>query len=249
MKIFIILPAYNEAVNLPQLLANLHKVLKGGKNPYSIFIVDDGSTDDTYTIVKKYQMNYPITLVRHQKNKGLGMAMDSGFQSVIQKAKDDDLIITMDADNTHDVFAIQKIIAKWNLGYDLILASRFAPGGGDQGISFLRRLLSHQAGRIFQILFPIPGVREYTASFRGYRMSLLKKAYLRFDGNFIREKGFNCMLEILVKLSTLSPKIIEIPFTLFYDRKKGRSKMDVKKTLWRYLVIIMNRKRFVEPSE
>ncbi len=245
MTIFILLPAYNEFDNLPTLISSLHMVLKKTGLPYQIVIVDDGSTDKTSTLAKFYKADAAIQVAKHKINWGLGAAMDTGFKATLKKAKDDDLLISMDADNTHDVTAIPSIMKKYEQEYDLILTSRFLPGGGDQGISLLRKILSHQAGHIFQLLFPIAGVREYTSSYRGYRISLLRRAYAHFGDNFINEKGFNCMLEILVKLSTFSPKIIEVPVMLYYDRKKGKSKMDIKKTMWRYMVIAMNRKRFI----
>lgn len=246
MTIFVLLPAYNEAENLKYLINSLRFVLKKTSLPFKIVIVDDGSTDETGKLREKYHHNSEIQFVKHKVNKGLGAAMDTGFKTIIKKAGKDDLLIAMDADNTMEVSAIAKILTKFNQGYDLILASRFQPGGGDQGISFIRRLMSHQAGRIFQIIFPIKGVREYTCSYRGYRVGLLKQAYAHYRSRFIREKGFNCMLEILMKLSRFSPKIIEVSFILYYNRKKGTSKMDVKNTLWRYFNIIINRRSFLK---
>ena len=246
MKISVILPAYNEADNLPKLISDLSKTLKRTKNPYQILIIDDGSSDETFKLSRKYKKNSGVRFIRHPVNKGLGAAMNTGFKDILKNAKNDNLIIAMDADNTMEVAAITKIIDNFKQDYDLILASRFAPGGGDRGIPYFRKILSHQAGRIFQLIFPIPGVREYTCSYRGYRAALLKKAYSYYGDRFIREKGFNCMLEILLKLARFSPKIVEVPFTLFYDRKKGKSKMNVKKTLFRYLEIFVNRRRFAE---
>ncbi len=246
MKIFIVLPAYNEAENLPQLIIDLSRVIRKARIAFQIIIVDDGSTDETDKLMLKYKANPNIKIVRHRVNKGLGAAIDTGFKTALKLAKQDDLILAMDADNTMDAAAIPNMVEKLKQGYDLIIASRFQPGGGDQGISPLRRVLSHAAGLIFQLTFPIRGVREYTCSYRGYRVSLIRKAYSHFGNRFINEKGFNCMLEILVKLSRFSPRIIEVPFKLFYDRKKGKSKMDIKKTLLRYFVIIANRKRFIE---
>lgn len=245
MKIFFVLPAYNEAENLPTLIKRLIEICYRIGKAYEIILVDDGSTDETDKLTLEYKDNPIIKTVKHLVNKGLGYAIDKGFKTALKSAKQNDLIITMDADDTHDAFAIPRMVEKFDQGYDLILASRFQRGGGDQGISPIRRTLSHAAGLIFQLIFPIRGVREYTCSYRGYRASLLKKAYEHFGSGFIREKGFNCMLEILVKLSRFSPNIIEVPFTLFYDRKKGKSKMDVKKTLLRYVVIIANSRRFI----
>ncbi len=243
MKIFFVLPAYNEEKNLPQLIKNISQTCRKHKFNYQIIVVDDGSNDSTSKIAKKL-INYHLKLVRHKNNKGLGEAITTGFKTAIKRAGDNDLIITMDADNTHDLRSLPLIVDKFLEGYDLILASRFVKGGGDQGISPLRKILSRQAGRIFQIVFPISGVREYTCSYRGYRTSLLKKAFEKYRQGLIREKGFNCMLEILVKLSRLKAKITEVPFILYYDRKKGESKMNLKKTLFRYLTIIFNRNHF-----
>lgn len=246
MRIFIVLPVYNEAENLPSLVKHLIEVLNKIGKDYEIILVDDGSTDGINRLLSRHKSNSYIKVIKHKVNKGLGSTIDTGFKEALKKARQDDLVITMDADDTHDTKVLPDMLEKFKLDYDLILASRFQPGGGDRGITHFRRVLSHGAGSVFHLIFPIRGVREYTCSFRGYRVSLLKKAYDYYKNGFIREKGFNCMLEILVKLARFSPKIIEVPFTLFYDRKKGKSKMDVKKTLLRYLVIIASRKRFIE---
>lgn len=244
MIIYTVLPAYNEEKNLPNLIVSLGKLFKEHKLRYQIVIVNDGSTDKTKQNVLKLMAKYSLKLLNHAKNRGLGEAIKTGFGYVIKKAKATDIVVTMDADDTHDVGAIPKMLERIQRGYDLVLASRFVPGGGDQGISPFRRILSRTAGIVFQFLFPIPGVREYTCSYRAYKVSLLKKAMKKYSDNFIREKGFNCILEVLVKLAKLKPRIIEVPFILYYQRKKGKSKMNVRKTLLRYLYIALHRNQF-----
>lgn len=242
--IYTVLPAYNEEKNLPNLIVSLCRLYTEYKLRHHIVVINDGSTDQTKEKILKLKTKYSVTVVNHAKNRGLGETIKTGFGYVLKKARPADILITMDADDTHDINAIPQMVEKIKEGYDLVLASRFAPGGGDQGISPLRRVLSHAAGIVFQFLFPIAGVREYTCSYRAYKVSLLKKAMKIYGNNFIREKGFNCILEVLVKLAKLKPRIIEVPFILFYQRKKGKSKMQVRKTLFRYLTIALNKSQF-----
>jgi dolichol-phosphate mannosyltransferase len=85
---------------------------------------------------------------------------------------------------------------------------------------------------LFQLAFPVPGVRDYSCGFRAYRASTLQLAYDTYGENFINERGFACMVEILFQLKRLgSTRFAEVPFVLRYDLKPTETKMNVSKTI------------------
>ena len=99
--IYILLPAFNEEKSLYQIFKNVNDINKLNLK-YQIIICDDGSTDQTNLIIKKYSKRYPIKLISHDYNRGLGETIRDLFEYVIKNCKDDDILIRMDCDNSHN---------------------------------------------------------------------------------------------------------------------------------------------------
>ncbi|MBI2309871.1 glycosyltransferase [Candidatus Collierbacteria bacterium] len=240
--IHIVLPAFNEAESLKVLLPELIRTLKAERLQYKIYVIDDGSLDGTSKIVKDFSRRFPqIKLIAHKINKGLAETINTGFKEALRKSKNGDILITMDADNTHLPGLIVRMARLINEGNDIVISSRFVSGSRVRGVPISRRLLSLAAGMIFKILFPISGVKDYTCGFRAYRVDLIKKGMGIYKDKFISEKGFSCMVDILLKLRRLDPICAEVPMILRYDLKKGKSKMDVGKTITETLKLILKR--------
>lgn len=239
-KVIVILPAFNEADAIKPMLENLSYLLASNPTVSNIIIVDDGSTDNTVDIVKAYK-DMAIELIEHGYNRGLGMAIKTGFLSALRIAKDDDVIITMDADNTHSPHLIPRMSAYINEGNDVVIASRYTTGARVFGVSKSRRLYSLGASLLFRILFPTAGVKDYTSGYRAYRAGKLKEAFRRWGESFINMSGFSCMVDILLKLRDIGSIMIEVPIILRYDLKVGESKMDVKKTIKETLLLVFRR--------
>jgi dolichol-phosphate mannosyltransferase len=112
-------------------------------------------------------------------------------------------------------------------GYDVAIASRFRPGGGQIGVPRSRAVVSRVANLLMRLIFPIPGVREYTCGLRAYRARVIQDAIGVFGNDFIqlRGLGFTSTPEILVKLHLLGCRFAEVPFVLRYDLKRGPSRM------------------------
>ncbi len=240
--LFILLPAYNEGRALPTLLQRVSRVCQDHNLDYRVVVVDDGSTDDTAKIAEAYRQRMAVSVLRHPVNMGLGKAIRTGMSHFSQVAGPGDVLVTMDADDTHDPKTILAMMAKAQHMYDVVIASRYAPGGEEVGLSILRRVLSRGASALLRLFFPIAGVRDYTCGFRLYRHSVLRKALRRYGDQFVEQPGFVCMAEILVKLSAVSARVGEVPLILRYDMKAGRSKMKVAATIGRYMVFIVRAK-------
>ena len=233
-KVFFVLPAYNEEESLPNLLKRIAE-LNATNVQLEVVVVNDGSTDKTQEVVEQSTNDLQLTLVNHQKNMGLGQAVQTGIKEALSQAQLNDVIIIMDADDTHDVTLMSKMVSKIENGADIVIASRFVEGGNDESAPPFRRLLSRGASIVFKTLLPLNKINDFTSGFRAYRVSLLNKASINWGETLILEQGFACMVELLLKLRHWQPNIVEVPFFLRYDRKLGASKLKLTKTLMQYL--------------
>ena len=124
-----------------------------------------------------------------------------------------------------------------NLGYDLVLASVYAQGGGFDKTSFFRKLISSVANLLFRYFFNLK-VLTLSSFYRVYNVSLLRKIKSEY-GIIIKEKGFICMLEILLKSVNVNAKIIEVPMVLKSDLRQGKSKLKIVKTSYAYFKFLI----------
>lgn len=195
-------------------------------------VIDDGSDDGTGDLVQTRQTDW-LRLVRHAHNMGLSQAIQTGFAEALADATPDDVIVTMDADNTHDPAQVEGMAALLDAGHDVIIASRFRRGSEWYGIPPHRQLFSLGVRILFWLMLPVRGVRDYSSGYRAYRAAALTRAYERWGDDFITEKGFACMAEILFRLSRLRPRVhfAEVPLILHYDFKPGPTKMPVRQTI------------------
>ncbi len=241
-KLFIVLPAYNEQENLPSLIKNLESVFERLSclgHTRSYVIVDDGSSDETLKILEQYKSDIPLTIITHCPNQGLGSTIRDGLRQASTLACEQDIIFTMDADNSHPAGLIIRMTQMILEGNDIVIASRYRPGARIVGLARHRRLMSYGARILFQLIVPIPGVRDYTCGYRAYRAGLIKDAFKIYGDTFVENRGFQCMAEILVKLGKMKAIVAEAPMILRYDKKKGTSKMRVYKTVLGTLKLIL----------
>ncbi|MDR7427663.1 MAG: glycosyltransferase [Armatimonadota bacterium] len=237
--IWIVLPAYNEAGNLPALGEGIARTMNGLGQPYRVVMVDDGSTDGTRSVAAALSARLPIRVLGHDHNHGLPAALLAAFRWVLPLAGQDDAIVTMDADNTQPPELIPGMVAALERGADVVVASRYVAGADQLGVPVLRRILSRGARILLAVRFGLRGVRDYSSGFRMYRARLLQAAVERYGSSLIATRGFAVMPELLVKLSVFHPKIAEVPLRLRYDRKQGRSKIRLARTIVEYLRLLV----------
>ena len=242
MKVIVCLPAYEEEENLPALLSEIHETLTESSFPYEIVVVDDGSKDRTAEVATQLAAKYQIRVLRHQINSGLGEALRTGLSAALQMAQDRDAIVTMDADNTHSPRLLLRIIRVLQEGNDVVIASRYVGGANIRGLSLFRRFLSFVAMILFRVVFPTRNVRDYTCGYRAYNVSILRKAFTHYGDSLISQKGFACMVDILLKLRAIDAIMAEVPLVLRYDRKAGMSKMKVLSTIKSTLLLLAKRR-------
>jgi dolichol-phosphate mannosyltransferase len=240
--LYILLPAYNEEKSIDQILPKLKNYFENDyKVDYKIIICDDGSRDKTLEKVTNYLKTIPLEILTHKLNRGLGETARDLFELASEQSNDDDIIIRLDCDDTHEPKSIKGLIDKLDEGYDVVIASRFVKGGGQEGLDRYRKTISRLANYFMKIFFPIKGLKEYSSGFRAYRASVIKKAISFYGNDFIQLKGlgFTCTLEKVIKLRILNVKFGEAPMILRYDQKKSPSKMIGSLTTIGYLLLVI----------
>ena len=241
-SVFVVLPAHNEEVGLERLLERIRYNLEPLCQEYTVIVVDDASTDATSEVAQAASIDMPIHLIRHEQNQGLSGAIKTGLNAATRLAEDDDIIISLDADDTHSPGSMERMLMMVREGHDVVIASRYQPGSQTLGVPSHRLAMTFFARWLFKIITPIPGVRDYTCGYRAYRTDALKRAMTYHGDSFFTEKGFSCMADILLKMRNQGFVFGEVPMILRYDRKPGDSKMNVFRTVRLTLVLLLKRR-------
>ena len=236
----VMLPAYNEVDSIAPLLSRIARTFEEIDGDTSVLLVDDGSTDGTVECAEETarSLGLQLTVAAHETNRGLGAALKTGFSRGSELVGRDGVLVGMDADNTHDPAVIPSMLKRLDDGYDVVIASRYAPGGEEVGLSLLRSILSRGASTTLKLFLPVKGARDYSCGYRAYRGSVLARAFETHGDNLITEAGFVSSAEVLLKLAYLPSRVAEVPLVLRYDLKGGASKMNITDTIRRYLRMI-----------
>lgn len=232
-----LLPAYNEAQNLPALLADLDALAT--VRPLRVLVIDDGSRDGTGEVAGSWGGPSRPVVVAHGENRGLGAALCTGVGAILDRCGMNDVIVTMDADGSHRPHQIPEMVEEIEKGADVVIASRYRRASRVAGVPPVRRLESLCARILLSALFPVEGVRDYTCGYRAYRADILRRAQGRYGPRWISSRGFAATAELLLTLRPLRPTVREIPIDLRYDLKRGASKMVPSRTVREYLAMII----------
>lgn len=216
MQKLVIIPTYNEIENIGRLLPALLAL----PEKFDILVVDDSSPDKTAGFVRDFAQNNPRVhlLVRQEKN-GLGQAYIAGFKWGI--AHNYNVLIEMDADFSHrpqDLIQILREIEK----EDVVVGSRYIPGGETINWGFVRKLISKGGSLYSRLILGYP-VKDWTGGFNAWKVPVLQKIGL----DQIRSNGYSFQIELKYKAQKNGFKVKEVPI-VFEDRQVGQSKMSLK---------------------
>ena len=212
----IILPTYNELANAPLLIRRIFKHIPNS----DVLVVDDGSPDKTGDAIRELQQEFPTLHLLERKTKlGLGSAYRLGFARGLEQGYEE--LIEMDADLSHRVRDLKTMIDEKELqsNTDLVIGSRWIPGGSTENWSKGRVLLSRAANLYVRAMLGL-GVKDSTAGFRIYSAAILRR--LNFQS--IKSDGYSFQIEMTRAVHKLGGRIIEVPIT-FRERENGVSKM------------------------
>ncbi len=244
-KIWVVTPTYNEKDNLPVLAEKIFAL----KIPdLHLMVVDDNSPDGTGRIADELRQKYPmdsmgsprVTVIHREQKSGLGKAYVEGFRALCYGIVPD-YVIQMDADLSHDPAMIPMMLEKINPSTgsgqepcDLVLGSRYIPGGKIENWGLFRRLISRFGNFYARAVLGLP-YRDLTGGFKCFRREVLEK----IDLLSLSSVGYNFQIETTYAAYKKGFKICEIPIT-FTERKVGASKFNLGITIeafWRVLVL------------
>jgi len=216
----VMIPTYNESENIQNLIKEILD-LKIPGHELNVLVVDDKSPDGTGKTVETMGKNNPKIKLLTRSRRGRGTAGIDGFIEALKSKPD--YVIEMDADFSHDPKYIPSLITAADDGADLVIGSRFIPGGADMDRGPLRKVLSLAAGVYVRTVLGVK-LKDVTAGYRLYKRKVLESIELQ---HMISE-GPSIVQETLYKVFLKGFKIVEVPI-IFVDRRLGSSKLDSKK--------------------
>src|SRR5437660_4531787 len=229
MKTLIIIPTYNEFDNLRPLLQEIFSFAPAA----DVLIVDDNSPDGTGKLADQIHIENPQVDVLHRAGKlGLGTAYIAGFKYAVEHGYD--AAFEMDADFSHDPRYLPDFLQAIE-NADLVIGSRYVPGGNTPNWSLLRRFISGGGNLFARFMLGIP-VRDCTAGFRCYRRKVLES----IDLDSIQSQGYAFQVELAYRTTRQGFKVVETPI-VFMDRRVGKSKMSHKIFVEGFLWVLRTR--------
>ncbi|MBI3079503.1 MAG: glycosyltransferase [Deltaproteobacteria bacterium] len=236
--VYFLLPAYNEEGRIGEQLRTIRELMEKRGAEYEVVVVDDGSVDGTFQEVHDHGGSMSITVLRHAVNGGVGLAFRHGFAAMMQVVRDQDVVVTMDADNTQSLQALEPMLRKIEEGCEVVVGSCLGPGGEMVGVPLRRRLLTYTCNRLYRLCFGIQGIHTYTGFYRAHSGRAIRLAAERYGQELVEAAGFEAMAEMLIKFHRLRLRMAEVPMILRYDRKGTPSKMRVWITIIEHLRVI-----------
>ena len=214
MKILIIIPTYNEAENIEDLISQIFDTVKD----VSVLIIDDNSPDGTYQIVENIAKTNEKVFVNKREGKlGLASAYIMGMKWGIENGFD--IFCEMDADFSHNPKYLPEMIEKIK-NNDVVIGSRNMKGGAVQGWSLLRNFISKGGSLYSRVVLGFPPIYDLTGGYNMWTLNALNK--IEIDS--IVSEGYCFQIEMKYKAWKKGCSIVEIPI-LFENRRKGKSKM------------------------
>jgi dolichol-phosphate mannosyltransferase len=220
-RVWVVMPTYNEAENLDRIVHAVDTELeRAAPGEHRILIVDDNSPDGTGAIADSLATELGSVEVLHRASKqGLGHAYLAGFARAL--AGEAELVIEMDSDFSHEPRYLQDLIGAADEA-DLVLGSRYVPGGGVRDWGLLRRLISRGGGMYARTILGI-GVQDLTGGFKCFRREVLEAIEL----GSVSSEGYTFQIELTYRALLAGFRVREIPI-VFQDRAAGSSKMSAK---------------------
>lgn len=213
MRTLVVLPTFNEVQTIEEVLRRTRAALPDA----GILVVDDGSPDGTAALARRIASELGgIDVLERDSQRGLGDAYRAGFKWGM--ARGAEVLIEMDSDLSHDPDALPDLVAPIE-NHDLVIGSRYIPGGSIPRWGIHRRLLSKGANLYSAFMLGVP-VHDWTSGFRAYRASILSA----MDLESVQADGYGFQIEMTYRAAGAGGRITETPIR-FVDRKAGQSKM------------------------
>jgi dolichol-phosphate mannosyltransferase len=214
VRVLVVLPTYNEAANIENVIERVRKALPDA----SVLVVDDGSPDGTAKIATDVGDRLGnVDVLSRDGMSGLGSAYRDGFRWGLERGFE--VLVEMDSDLSHDPDSLPTLVEPLEQGYEVCIGSRYVPGGSIPNWSLPRRLLS-KGGNLYANVLLNLNVRDSTAGFRAYSATVLR----RIDLSSVRADSYGFQIEMTYRAIGVGARVREVPIR-FVDRELGTSKM------------------------
>lgn len=229
LAVWVIVPTYQEARSIELLLRRVAAVLADVRpGDHRVLVVDDGSPDGTAEIAERVGAELGVVeVLRRREKDGLGRAYLAGFRHALEQGAE--LLVEMDADLSHDPDRLPALLAA-AADADVVLGSRYVPGGGVADWSLLRRLISRGGSAYARLVLRLP-VRDLTGGYKVLRREVLEAV----DFDAVRGQGYVFQIEMTYRAARSGFRVVEVPI-VFRDRTEGDSKMSWRiatEAIWR----------------
>lgn len=234
-KVVIVIPTYNEREQTPRMIEALAVFFKTvRKYDMHLLYADDTSPDKTYEVVQEKMKKYPwLHLVLNKNKAGIGGGYITGFKYAMTELKAD-YVMEFDADFQHRIEDMPGLLEKIDEDYDLIIGSRYVPGGSiPEEWGFKRKFFSVVGNLICRVGFLMPGIHDFTT---GYKLTKVKGNLDNFDLDGLYSKQFAYKIQMTAGMKNAGKRIVEVPIQ-FKPRKTGESKL-IKNELGDFLRVI-----------
>jgi dolichol-phosphate mannosyltransferase len=244
-SLYVVVPVFNEAPNLERLFEGLRAAAaQAHAFDVHVVLVDDGSTDGTPELAREAGHGLDLTVLTHGTNRGPGHAFGTAFAHLSPLIGADDLVVTMEGDNTSRTELIAAMLRRSEEGHDAVFASPYMYGGGILHTRATRIFLSHVANTVVKEFFGVHGLLTVSSFFRLYRASSVKRLQEHYGERIIERAGFESMVEVVMKMMYLGMSISELPMVLDTSQRAGVSKLNTRRTIVGYLSLYFRRREW-----
>jgi dolichol-phosphate mannosyltransferase len=245
-RLYFVVPVLNEAANIPELISSIRGFAAEAADSFNpqLILVDDGSTDGTAERAREAASPLGLVVLAHPRSLGPGMAFATGLEYLAPRLRDDDWIVTMEGDNTSRLELLPRMLARTREGCQVVLASPYLYGGKIVNTTAWRVIVSHIANAFVKEALGMHGIVTMSSFYRLHSGQAIRRLQERYGDGIIERRGFESMIEMLMKMMALGITISEVPMVLDTSRRVGKSKMKFLRTVLGYLLLWKDRARW-----
>lgn len=252
-RFFVLVPVLNEAANLPRLSQSLDALHREFRERFDVqvLLVDDGSVDETAALAQQaaHRFGFPLQVLRHETNLGPGKAFQTGFTHLFPLLQEGDLVLTIEGDNTSRLELVKQMLTRMGEGYQVIFASPYLYGGAIVNTSAFRVFLSAVANLFVKEMLGLHGLLTVSSFFRLYRAEALQTLQRCYGPGIVERAGFECMVEMAMKMVFCGLSISEVPMVLDTKARVGKSRMKILRTIRGYLTLWLHKRAWQRQAE